>query len=194
MKYEEFVSQTKTIPRAATTRHAHILYGLVRWLQPKVVVEVGSWFGYTAVWMARALQENGEGRLFCVDDFSLDYSSYETLNRNLLMCGVMDVVTVVPSKSSEFEWPKCDLAFIDGDHSYEGCWRHFLKAEASGASCIVIHDTTAWEGPRRVVEHPRYGFGMIEDTFDEGLSILKRKGVKPAPRHPAEQKELTNVT
>ena len=50
--------------------HPRILYALIRSLKPLVVVEVGTYRGYAAAWMARALQENGIGMLYCIDDFS----------------------------------------------------------------------------------------------------------------------------
>lgn len=42
-------------------------YGLVRGLRPKLVVELGTYAGYSAYCMASALKDNGFGRLDCYD-------------------------------------------------------------------------------------------------------------------------------
>jgi hypothetical protein len=177
--FEEFVKATKTIPRAVTERHAWILYGLVKWLRPQTVIEIGSWFGYTAAHIARALQENGKGRLWCVDDFSLMGVTLHGHNENLRLCGVKDSVSVSPSKSSDWFWPDADMVFIDGDHSYEGCLHDFEMAAGSGATCIVLHDTSAWWGPSQVLMEKREGWSVLEVDFDEGLAIFLKPTIKP---------------
>jgi hypothetical protein len=49
-------------------RHGLLLYGLVKALAPRCVVDVGTARGYTAVVMAKALEDAGvEGRVFTID-------------------------------------------------------------------------------------------------------------------------------
>lgn len=56
MNLSEFEFLMRDYPSLASRRHSQLLFGLVRWLQPQSVVEVGTWQGYTACWIARALQ------------------------------------------------------------------------------------------------------------------------------------------
>ena len=44
-----------------------MLYWLLRVLEPEVALEIGTSVGYSALWMASALEENGKGRLFTVE-------------------------------------------------------------------------------------------------------------------------------
>jgi tRNA A58 N-methylase Trm61 len=46
------------------------LYSIVKMLRPNNVLELGTGFGSTSLWMALALQENGKGILHTVDDGS----------------------------------------------------------------------------------------------------------------------------
>ena len=43
------------------------LYLLVREFRPKVILEIGTWIGSTALSMAEAVRRNGEGRVYTVD-------------------------------------------------------------------------------------------------------------------------------
>jgi len=149
-----------------------------------VAVEVGAFHGHSSVWIARALQENKSGRLFIIDDFSLG-DTYERLWANLGACHVADITTVIRGNSRECPWPpKIDFAFIDGDHSHDGCKADVDKAAALGAQCIVIHDTTGWWGPRRWATEWKYdGWSKVEAIHDSGLTVMMRNQLKPPVRY-----------
>ncbi len=201
LPFAEFEAQAERIVRAGTTRHAKLLYGLVRWLRPKRIVEVGTWHGYTAVWMARALQENGAGELYCIDDFTLGCGGdmldgggvLGILQDHISRCFVGEVISILPGHSSQVPWPEgVDLAYIDGDHSEAGCQLDINRAIEAGAQCIVFHDTVSWWGPRRCVERYRRfaeetGFDLIEGGFDEGLAVLMRPPEKGPETYTQEQ-------
>jgi predicted O-methyltransferase YrrM len=163
-----------------------MLRALVRWLRPKVVVEVGTYFGYSATWLARGLQENGEGRLYCIDDWSLSGpEAVLACAAHLGMCQVHPLIELVNGKSAEVEWPEdVDLAYIDGDHSFAAVVGDVSRAIEAGASCIVLHDVgeKGWEGPQRLVaEWPHDGWDLLEAYHGGGLAILKRREVRPQP-------------
>ncbi|HWL88439.1 MAG TPA: class I SAM-dependent methyltransferase [Polyangiaceae bacterium] len=46
------------------------LYGLAKMQRPKVILELGTGFGVTTFWLARAVVENGEGHIWTVDNGS----------------------------------------------------------------------------------------------------------------------------
>lgn len=173
-----------TLPQAeglGTDRHRWLLYGLVRWLRPRTVVEVGSWRGNTAIALATALKANGGGTLTCIDDFSLDNGSEQALRQNLQKAGVLDLVTILNGPSHQVNWPcPVDLAFIDGDHSYPACRRDVEHAIKSGARCLVLHDTSCWWGPRKLVEEMPddpllANFTEISVSYEGGLTVLLHK-------------------
>lgn len=162
--------------------HPKALHMLVRWLEPEVVVEIGSHIGMTACWIGRAIQENNKGRLFCIDSFCwTNETQEEQWEANLLACGVRDWVTLIRGRSQEVEWPSSvDLAFVDANHTYPVCKHDAEKARSLGATCIVLHDTVSWEGSRKYAEEMRtaqdwQGWDFLEENSECGLLIAKKR-------------------
>lgn len=185
LTHDEFRRQAGLIPYQY--RHPEFLYGLVRWLRPSVVVEVGTHLGMSAVWMARGLQENGAGRLFCIDSFCWreEPNQERDWNRNIDACGVRDVVTLLKGRSQEVQWPeRVDLAYIDGNHSSEVCVADCIHAAANGAQCLCLNDTSTCEGVQNIAEEictQWTAWTGIEVPFDAGLLVAMRWIERPAP-------------
>lgn len=185
--WTDFDLNIDRIPNLFTSRHAMLLYGLVGWLRPKIAVEIGAWNGHCTARIARALIENGDGGvLWAIDDFSLGNQA-TALHNNLAALGVANAVMISPGKSTEAVWPEqVDFAFIDGDHSTEGCLHDVRKAIELGATCVVIHDTYSWWGPREFAQWAEtahcdldQGWYRMEGMFDEGLLVLLKKEPRP---------------
>src|SRR3989344_6669006 len=99
-------------------------------------VELGSWLGKSSYIIARAVQERGNGRLYCVDPFDLSAMSEESLQQhsqvlhrpvreifqeNIERTGVADVITVLEGKSHDVSpnfKETVDFLFIDASHEY----------------------------------------------------------------------------
>jgi hypothetical protein len=191
-----FEQAAAQIEGLATDRHALLLYGLCRWLNVRQAVEVGAYKGKCSVWMARAIQQNGGGQLSIIDDFSLSPQTESELRANLEACGVQDACVLIKADSQEMErFPDCELAFIDGDHSLDGCLADAAKAVMAGARCLVFHDTCSWWGPRGFIELLRGGstawntdnWDVLEANHDEGLAVLLRRASQPAVTYSREQ-------
>lgn len=181
LPHDEFLKEVKTIPYQY--RHPFFLYALARWLRPSVIVEVGTHLGMSAVWMARALQENGTGRLFCIDNFCwIQEPQEEQWHANVKKCGVADSITLIKGRSESCQWPEhVDMAFIDGNHTYDVCSHDAAKARKLGASCIILHDTVSWEGSRKYAEEVRSSWeswDFLEENSDCGLLICKKREPK----------------
>lgn len=167
--------------------HPRILYSLIRSLKPRVCVEVGTYRGYAACYMARALQENNSGHLFCLDNFSLtDFTaSYgncdpkEHWSDNLMACGVRPWATLLVGDSDKVDWPEhVDFAYIDGWHSYEVASKDFNACAKRGAQCICLDDTINCAGPRLLmmdIKALRATWSVLDIPSDNGLSICMRK-------------------
>jgi len=163
--------------------HPKILYGFIRAMKPQVVVEVGTYRGYAACWMARALQENGSGRLYCIDNFQLTEHVHKYgdprkhCEDNFAKCGVSDVITILEGRSDEVEWPeKVDMAYIDGWHSHKQASADFIKAAAQGAKLIALDDTDVCFGPRYFADNwIDEDWDSILISSDNGMGIFKRK-------------------
>lgn len=164
-----------------------ILYGLIRSLKPAVVVEVGMYRGYSASWMAKALQENGTGHLYGIDNFSLTehvarYGDPRAhLESNLRTLGVRDTITILEGDSDKVLWPvSVDFAYIDGFHSYLTTWHDFQQCAQQGAECICFDDTTQSVGPRLLMGEirERGQWDVIDVRRDCGMTICMRRKVK----------------
>jgi hypothetical protein len=166
--------------------HPRILYALMRSLKPKVAVEVGTYRGYAACYMAQALKENGAGHLYCIDDFSEGMQKKYDANHwhaNLAACRVSEWATLLVGKSSEVEWPvTVDFAYIDGWHGYKDVSADFRAAAFRGAECICLDDTESTVGPSLFVQRMRgsYTWDVCEILRDCGLAVfIRRKAKKP---------------
>ncbi len=119
-----------------------LLYLLTRLKQPQLVVELGSGFGYSAYWFARALDKGGRVVL-------TDYSSQHIKHAE----GVFDEAGL--SGRAEFrvgdalkiglEYNDIDILFIDIDkYLYPEAIRVMLPKLAQNA--LVIADNALWHG------------------------------------------------
>ena len=166
--------------------HPRILYSLMRSLKPRVAIECGSYRGYAACYMARALQENNSGHLFCIDNFSLnDYAVKHGIDPkqhwhdNLMACGVAGWVTLLQGDSDKVDWPeRVDFAYIDGWHSYDATKHDFDQCAKRGAQCICLDDTINCAGPRLLMNEVKWKseWSVLDVPSDNGLSICMRKG------------------
>jgi caffeoyl-CoA O-methyltransferase len=91
------------------------LHTLVKMIGAKKIVEIGSLAGYSAIWMARALPE--DGKLYAID---LDYKKEDRILKNAADCGVADKISLTIGKANEElpginKYGPFDMVFIDAD-------------------------------------------------------------------------------
>lgn len=127
----------------------------------RLAVEIGSYQGVSAAYIARALAPGG--KLHCIDTWprisaEVDDPCFEVFRRHLQRQGVWDRIDVMRSTSAEAA-PALpggiDFIFVDGDHSLEGIridWEIVLSKVRKGG-IVCLHDTITPEGePWRVPE------------------------------------------
>jgi predicted O-methyltransferase YrrM len=146
-------------------RQAAYLFGLVRRMDARTVIEIGRYKGGTTLLIAAAMR--GRGRFWSVDIAGLDphlrprtVRPVETQIAELCRrLGLSVDLIVGDSRTVEIETGEVDLVFIDGDHSYEGAKSDF---ERFG---------------RRV----RVGGAVLfDDAFDDGFfHVIHTDGVGP---------------
>lgn len=119
-----------------------LLHSIVRTLKPNIIVETGTHKGFSALVMAKALQQNGHGRLYTVD--MTDHGVKALFER----FKVSPLVTFYKTKSVDVlrSMPKdrkVDFLWLDADHAEESVLEEmnaalpFLRA----GSYIGFHDT-----------------------------------------------------
>lgn len=183
-------TMTENIPRLFTERHAMLIYGLCRWLGVRNAVEVGAYHGYVTIHMAQAIKENGGGKMYVIDDYSLQDTACH-IHNNMARAGLSDMLNMIHGDSMQVAWPRpIDFAFIDGNHSFDACLSDCNKAIENGAKAVAIHDTVGWWGPREYIEVFREKSGelwdVFEGNFDSGLGVLVKREPKPEPLYTQE--------
>jgi predicted O-methyltransferase YrrM len=145
------------------------LYWLARhWPGTASVVEIGSFKGKSACYLARGMKAGAGGRLAAVDhfhgspehqpqgthpdkDIAASGSTLETFKRNTAAAGVSDIIDVHVGASAEIgaKWHEpIRLLFIDGDHSYEASTQDFMiwSAWVVVHGLVILHDIGVYEG------------------------------------------------
>ena len=138
-----------------------LLHSLILVSDAKVVMEIGTGEGYTAVAMSLALPEGGVVYTVDINKVELDYPNIVTIQAN----------------SDSLEWDKeLDLLYIDGDHEYEAVLSDFNKFSkfVKKDGFVVFHDSHWKEGVRKVVKELDWNCIMADWYF--GVSICQRRG------------------
>ena len=166
-----------------------ILTAIVRSLQPKRIVEIGTAEGRTTLNLALNSPQDAEIITF---DLPLElagkhrtHSGPDYLQMNITEPGVLfrdhpaaSKIKLVLADSTKFDWTpyerSVDFVFIDGAHDYESVRKdtgNALRIIRPGG-IIVWHDYGVWEGVTRCLDELRKQFPvvLIKDTT---LACLK---------------------
>ena len=125
-----------------------LLKMLVQMIRPQLVLEVGTFSGYSAISMAEGLADDARLYTFEINDEMEDFTrpwiegSPVASKINFI---IGDALIEAPKLGLTF-----DLAFIDGDkRTYRDCYEMVLTILRSGG--FILADNTLWDG--HVVDH-----------------------------------------
>lgn len=152
---------------------AILLFQLSHWLRPEKVLELGTSFGLTTAYLAKAFPSEittFEGVSPIADKAN---ALWESLDIYSIDSRTGKVEEMLPDFLQDPE-NHPDLAIVDADHSFESTIRNFnlLATVAKDGTCIVFDDIywsqgmgKAWEAikadPRVTVSIDVYGFGIV---------------------------------
>jgi predicted O-methyltransferase YrrM len=148
-----------------------LLKMLVQMIRPQLVLEVGTFSGYSAISMAEGLADDARLYTFEINDEMEDFTrpwiegSSVASKINFI---IGDALIEAPKLGLTF-----DLAFIDGDkRTYRDCYEMVLTILRPGG--FILADNTLWDG--HVVDHAydrdRQTQGI--ETFNDYIAADKR--------------------
>lgn len=189
-----FAKSSLMIPRMLETGESawigHVPFALwmIDFLAPGIVVELGTYYGFSYFAFCQGVQENKlDSRCFAVDTWKGDehggfyddsvfrcVSEYNTRNYNLfskLLRMDFDAAT------SGFEDGTIDLLHIDGFHTYESVKHDFERwlPKLSPRGVVLFHDIAVRErgfGVWRLWEELALQFPHMEFSHSYGLGVL----------------------
>lgn len=121
-----------------TRENARLLHTLVRMRRSSRVLEVGTYYGYSALWMGTALEEQGGGMLTTIE---LDHLRYLEADRNMRACGLKKYVTCMEGDAHSVVQKikgTYDLIFLDADRDRNEDYLKVLwpKLTPGGFLCV----------------------------------------------------------
>lgn len=120
-----------------------LLKMLVQMVQPKNVLEVGTFSGYSAICIAEGLPEDGKLYTFEINDEMEDFTRpwiEGSAVAHKIEFRIGDANVEAPKMGVEF-----DMAFIDGDkRTYLETYEMVLKIMRPGG--FILADNTLWDG------------------------------------------------
>jgi predicted O-methyltransferase YrrM len=157
------------------------------------IVEVGSFQGGSACFLAAGLARRGRGRLTCIDPFlgappwlgtAPHQRTLEIFRRGTRSCGLESWIDVrvgdSPSVSSVWPGEPLDAAFIDGDHSFQGALRDFEcwapKLTPGGLMLIDDIDDPGVPEVKELAEliQGLGSFEVLDSIGDFGIAVFRR--------------------
>jgi len=130
---------------------AIMMFGLVRVLRPKTVVELGFFRGDSAAVLAAAT-EDIEGSRVVSHDIHVDLAIAETLMRRYPH---LEVRQADQRAVGDDLGNAIDFLFVDASHDFETnkqTWAA-LKGRLAQNAVVMVHDTGLWVDPYRPPEH-----------------------------------------
>lgn len=181
MKFKEQIDIQ--VPKDDSTSEGEkmLLYWLIRELKPKIVVETGTHRGLTALYMAHALYDNGEGHLITCDP-NPEWYSQSNFGK---FPELQEYITFQLIQGKYLDVKDIDFFFCDGFHGKQDVLEeidHFLPLLSSRAT-IVFHD--CWygniEGVNEAIEER--GLHSIWLPTKNAIRIYNNENISSHPQY-----------
>jgi predicted O-methyltransferase YrrM len=151
----------------------HFLYGVARSIAARRIVEFGTSYGVSTLYLAAALRDNGGGLVISSE---LEKSKVTKANQNIAAAGLADLVEIREGDARQtlqnFDEP-IDLLFLDGWNELYEDILHLLLPHLRPRSVVVADDLDLF--PAELVNYlsyvrdPSHGFISVQLPIDDGL-------------------------
>ena len=158
---------------------ARVLSGKLKENHPSLVVECGTAVGYSGLHIARALRENGKGRLMTVE---IDSERAREAQRNFVRAGMEDIVdSRIGDAAAELACIEAEVDFLLLDNSYENyypCFRAIERNLADGALILADNVGVGSYGMQSYLDYVRERFDSRTVWFDTDLPWMSRDAME----------------
>ncbi|MFA6024046.1 MAG: class I SAM-dependent methyltransferase [Candidatus Gracilibacteria bacterium] len=157
-----------------------MLHWLVRVLEPEVVLEIGTSVGYSALWMASALEKNQRGQLWTIESHE---ERFHTAQRNIEAAGLEHRILQLRGHAPEIftENPilpkRIDLAFFDATKQEHQSYFDAIFPRIPSGGMIVVDNVRShrFGKMQSFIEatHKHAGLKVVEIPVGDGLLIAR---------------------
>ena len=158
-------------------RRGGVLYNLVKYLQPRSILEIGTSLGLSTSYMAAAKPDASiitlEG---CPETAGIAISNFKKFGLDNIDVQVGEFANTLPKVLKDKTF---DLVFMDGNHQKEATLNYFeICLDSIHENSLIILDDIHWsrgmdEAWQEICRHPKVTISI--DTFQWGL-VFFRKG------------------
>jgi predicted O-methyltransferase YrrM len=161
-----------------SARCGELLYILARARRPATIVEFGTSYGISTLYLAAAVADNGMGNVLSTE---LNIAKVAAARANLVEAGLSDHVTILPGDAmatlNDIRGP-IDLVLLDG-------WKDLclpvlrsLESRLSAGAVIVADDINmpSMTSYLEYVRNPGNGYVTVAFPVDDGMEISCRIG------------------
>ena len=158
------------IPRMISGHiQGRILSMISKMVQPKNILEIGTYTGYSALCLAEGLNKNGKLHTIEINEEVIDFSE-NYLNKsefkNQIIQHIGNAIDILPTINKEFQ-----LIFIDADK--ENYSNYFdLTFEKLSVGGYIIADNVLWSG--KVIREEKDSETKAIDNFNKKVKKDKR--------------------
>ena len=155
-----------------------LLYALVRASRPQTVVEFGTSFGISAIYLAAAVTDNGTGRVVTTE---LSERKVKAAQANLQEAGVAGVVTILAGDArqtlADLPGP-VGLVLLDGWKDLCLPVLRLLEPKLAPGALIAADDSSfaSMAGYLEYVREPANGYVTVSFPVEDGVEISSWTG------------------
>ena len=173
---QEFADAAADIYMPISADGGRLLYSLVRANRPATVVEYGTSFGVSTLYLAAAVRDNGAGRVLTTE---MNGTKAAAARRTFAETGLDDVVTVLEGDARESlagtDGP-VDFVLLDGWKDLSVPVLQLLEPRLTPGT-LVVADDVRLPGLRPYLEYvrdPANGYESVTFPVEDGMEISCR--------------------
>lgn len=174
-EYRDFYSQLKDFPLAVSRETGLLLYMLARGRDARTIVEFGTSFGVSTLYLAAALRDNGGGVLITSE---FEPSKVERARGNLTAGGLIDLVEIREGDALETlsaDLPETiDLLLLDGAKALYPEILDLVESRLRPGALIVADNADYAPDYLARVRSPASGY--LSTPFAEDVELSMRIG------------------